>query len=93
MKRIIVLIAIITIALIVAIPVMAQTDPGSGYPVPEPQSVCCYDIEDNLADCDTYYAAHPEELCQDCPNRCEQSQSLVIVWFRRFVRWITSVFE
>jgi len=88
MKRTIVLIAIITIALIVTIPVMAQTDPGSGYPIPTEEStpfpvdsgypietpypVCCYDVEDNKAVCDEYYEQHLKELCEDCSDRCEQ---------------------
>jgi len=39
MKRTIILIAMIIIALIAVIPVMAQTDPGSGYPIPTEEPV------------------------------------------------------
>jgi len=116
MKRTIVLIAIITIALIAVIPVMAQTDPGSGYPIPTeeptpfpvdsgypiyiPDQVCCYDEIGfwgfDESTCDEYYELYPDELCEDCPERCKDklvSEPLVIVWFRRLVKWITSVFE
>jgi len=116
MKRTILLIVIITIALIVAIPVMAQTDPGSGYPIPTeeptpfpvgsgypietPHPVCCYDGIGfwgfDKSTCDEYYELYPDELCEDCPERCKNKlvpEPLAIVWFRQLVKWVTSVFE
>ena len=48
----------------------AEVEWDSGYPAPEPPSVCCYDVEDNPAVCDAYYESHPLELCLDCPDKC-----------------------
>jgi len=116
MKRTIILIAMIIIALIAVIPVMAQTDPGSGYPIPTeepvpfpvgsgypietPHPMCCYDELGfwgfDESTCDEYYDLYPNKLCEDCPERCKDKlvpEPLVIVWFRRFVKWATSVFE
>ena len=93
MKRTIVLVTIIVIALLAATPVLAQTDGESqwGYPLPDPQPVCCYDVEDNPSVCDAYYELHPEELCQDCPDHCEPIAPLP--WWKKLVRIVFSIFD
>jgi len=99
MKRTIVLIAVIILMLIAATPVLAQADGESGYPIPDPQPpACCYDLLGILVDspdvCDFYYQMNPDELCQQCPDRCEaEPEPEPIPWWKRLVRIMFSIFE
>ena len=85
MKKLLVVLVLLTIALLEAQSVLAQAGPDTAYPV-DP-NVCCYDVND-ASECDWYYEMYPDELCDDCPDRCAEPEPepLIMRWFRRMIR-------